>query len=118
MDAVQPGTKQVAAAYALYSSATMLVASWGAGVHGFTLDRGLGEFVLTHPYMQIPKRGEPLPCSNVFKSYMWPSIMQGQSVQDTGVSISCANEARLLHPLRNLGDYRSPAYMAPCAPVP
>lgn len=36
----------------------MLVVSWGSGVHGFTLDTTLGEFVLTHPNIQIPQRGE------------------------------------------------------------
>ena len=54
------GRDMVAAGYALYSSATMLVLSWGSGVHGFTLDRGQGEFVLTNPAMQIPARGEEL----------------------------------------------------------
>ena len=57
---LQLGNDMVAAGYALYSSATMLVLSWGGGVHGFTLDRGLGEFVLSHPAMQIPARGEKL----------------------------------------------------------
>ena len=57
---LQAGRDMVAAGYALYSSATMLVLSWGSGVHGFTLDRGLGEFVLSHPAMQIPARGEEL----------------------------------------------------------
>lgn len=36
----------------------MLVVSWGSGVHGFTLDTTVGEFVLTHPNIQIPQRGE------------------------------------------------------------
>ena len=52
------GRDLIAAGYALYSSATMLVLSWGSGVHGFTLDSGVGEFVLTHPAMRIPARGE------------------------------------------------------------
>ena len=55
---LQKGKHLVAAGYALYSSATILVLSWGQGVHGFTLDRGSGEFVLTHPAMRIPARGE------------------------------------------------------------
>lgn len=57
-DALQPGKRQIASAYSLYSSATMLVVSWGSGVHGFTLDTTLGEFVLTHPNIRIPQRGE------------------------------------------------------------
>ncbi len=56
-DALQPGNKLIAAAFALYSSATMLVVSWGTGVHGFTLDTTLGDFVLTHPNIKIPQRG-------------------------------------------------------------
>ena len=56
-DALQPGTRLIAAAYALYSSATMLVLSVGSGVHGFTLDTAVGEFVLTHPNISIPARG-------------------------------------------------------------
>lgn len=50
---LQPGTEQVCAGYALYGPATMLVITLGRGVHGFTLDREIGEFVLTHPDMTI-----------------------------------------------------------------
>ena len=54
-DFLQPGTQQVGAGYAIYGPTTMLVLSVGRGVHGFTLDRGFGEFVLTHPDMRIPE---------------------------------------------------------------
>lgn len=60
-DALQPGTQLIAAAYALFSSATMLVLSVGHGVHGFTLDTTVGEFVLTHPNIRIPARGTRRP---------------------------------------------------------
>jgi len=53
-DFLQSGTKQVCAGYALYGSSTMLVLTTGQGVNGFTLDRDIGEFYLTHPNMQIP----------------------------------------------------------------
>lgn len=53
-DFLQPGSTQVAAGYALYSSSTMLVLTVGNGTHGFTLDREIGEFLLTHPNLQIP----------------------------------------------------------------
>jgi fructose-1,6-bisphosphatase I len=53
-DFLQPGTRQVCAGYALYGPATMLVMTTGQGVNGFTLDRNIGEFVLTHPRMTIP----------------------------------------------------------------
>jgi len=53
-DFLQPGTQQVAAGYALYGPSTMLVLSVGDGVAGFTLDKDLGEFMLTHPKMLVP----------------------------------------------------------------
>lgn len=53
-DCLQPGSKQVAAGYILYGSSTMMVYSTGAGVHGFTLDPSIGEFILSHPQMTIP----------------------------------------------------------------
>ena len=54
-DFLQPGTQQVCAGYALYGSSTMLVLTLGHGVNGFTLDREVGEFILTHPNMTIPE---------------------------------------------------------------
>lgn len=53
-DFLQPGTKQVCAGYALYGPNTMMVLTTGRGVNGFTLDRDVGDFFLTHPNMQIP----------------------------------------------------------------
>jgi fructose-1,6-bisphosphatase I len=53
-DCLQPGTEQLAAGYVLYGSSTMLVYTTGAGVHGFTLDPSIGEFLLSHPNMLIP----------------------------------------------------------------
>lgn len=53
-DFLQEGCEQVAAGYALYGPTTMLVLSVGRGVVGFTLDPNLGEFMLTHPELQVP----------------------------------------------------------------
>lgn len=53
-DFFQPGTRQVCAGFALYGPATMLILTTGNGVDAFTLDREIGEFVLTHPQMTIP----------------------------------------------------------------
>ncbi len=52
---LQPGRDQVLAGYLIYGSSTMLVFSWGDGVHEFTLDRDLGEFFLSNDSLQIPK---------------------------------------------------------------
>jgi fructose-1,6-bisphosphatase I/sedoheptulose-1,7-bisphosphatase len=51
---LQHGHRQVAAGYAIYGPATMLVITVGKGTHGFTLDREIGNFILTHPDLQIP----------------------------------------------------------------
>lgn len=53
-DFLQPGTEQACAGYAIYGPTTMLVLTLGHGVYGFTLDRELGEFILTHPDLRIP----------------------------------------------------------------
>jgi fructose-1,6-bisphosphatase len=53
-DFLQPGLRQVAAGYAIYGPAAMLVFTVGHGVQGFTLDREIGEFIHTHPDLSIP----------------------------------------------------------------
>ena len=53
-DCLQAGKHQVAAGYVLYGSSTMFVYTTGRGVHGFTLDPSLGEFVLSHENMCFP----------------------------------------------------------------
>ncbi len=57
-DVLQPGARQVAAGYVVYGSSTMLVYTTGNGVHGFTLDPGIGEFLLSHPNIRIPVPGQ------------------------------------------------------------
>ncbi|MBP9956619.1 class 1 fructose-bisphosphatase [Geopseudomonas guangdongensis] len=52
---LQPGTEQVAAGYAIYGPQTMLMLTLGNGVKGFTLDRELGSFVLTHDDIRVPE---------------------------------------------------------------
>lgn len=57
-DVLQRGVEQVAAGYVLYGSSTMLVFTTGNGVYGFTLDPGVGEFLLSHPNIRIPEQGK------------------------------------------------------------
>src|SRR5205809_244791 len=57
-DCLQAGKKQVAAGYILYGSSTMLVYTTGQGVHGFTLDPTIGEFLLSHPNIKTPPVGK------------------------------------------------------------
>jgi fructose-1,6-bisphosphatase I len=51
---LQPASKLAGAGYIIYGSSTMLVYSAGYGVHGFTLDPSVGEFLLSHPNILIP----------------------------------------------------------------
>ncbi len=54
-DYLQPGRNAVCAGYVVYGSSTMLVYSSGQGVHGFTLDPSIGEFLLSHENMSLPQ---------------------------------------------------------------
>jgi fructose-1,6-bisphosphatase I len=53
---LQPGSKQVAAGYVLYSSATTLVYTTGNGVHQFVLDPEIGAYVLVQERLKVPDR--------------------------------------------------------------
>ncbi|MDH4237700.1 MAG: class 1 fructose-bisphosphatase, partial [Nitrospira sp.] len=55
---VRKGTEQVAAGYLLYGSSTMLVYTVGQGVYGFTLEPGIGEYLLSHERIRIPDKGK------------------------------------------------------------
>ena len=54
-DFLLPGRQQLAAGYAIYGPSTMFVMTVGKGTHGFTLDREVGNFILTHPNMSVPE---------------------------------------------------------------
>lgn len=56
-DILKPGTELVAAGFTMYgASAQLVITMRGGSVNGFTLDNGLGEFILTHPDMRLPSR--------------------------------------------------------------
>ena len=57
-DVLQPGRNQIAAGYVMYGSSVMLVYTTGQGVHGFTLDPTIGEFVLSHKNIRTPPEGK------------------------------------------------------------
>jgi len=56
-DCLQPGNRQLCAGYVMYGSSTMLVYTTGHGVHGFTYEPSIGEFLLSHPEIRTPERG-------------------------------------------------------------
>ena len=72
---LQPGNSLVASGYVLYSSATHLFMTLGAGTYGFTYDEHIGEFVLTHPCVEIPKRGKIYSCNEANRPY-WDKPLQ------------------------------------------
>ncbi len=54
-DFMQSGRQQIGAGYVLYGPSTMLVLTLGDGVDVFTLDRDIGEFILTAERLSIPE---------------------------------------------------------------
>ncbi|HEY9817254.1 MAG TPA: class 1 fructose-bisphosphatase [Candidatus Obscuribacterales bacterium] len=67
-DLLQNGHQQIAAGYVLYGPTTMLVYSIGQGVHAFTLDPSLGEFILSSENIQVPTHG---PVYSVNEGNFW-----------------------------------------------
>ncbi len=74
-DCLQPGRNIVAAGYILYGPSTMMVYSAGTGVHGFTLDQTVGEFLLTHPDIKIPKKNKFYSVNQGYERY-WSREIQ------------------------------------------
>jgi len=68
-----PGRQQVAAGYALYGPNTMLIYTTGKGVHGFTLDPRIREFLLTHEDIRIPSRGSTYSINEGRRLEWYPS---------------------------------------------
>ncbi|HEX2205152.1 MAG TPA: class 1 fructose-bisphosphatase [Longimicrobium sp.] len=70
-DCLQAGFRQVAAGYVVYGSSTMLVYTTGNGVHGFTLEPSIGEFLLSHPNIRIPTPGQRIYSANEGNYARW-----------------------------------------------
>lgn len=66
---LQKGAMQVAAGYIIYGSSTMMVYTAGDGVHGFTLDPSVGEFLLSHPDIKIPEQGGIYSVNEGYSAY-------------------------------------------------
>ena len=72
---LRKGSEQVAAGYVMYGTSTVLVYTIGHGVYGFTLDRDLGEFLLSHENIHCPVRG-PTYSANLARHQDWHSGIQ------------------------------------------
>ncbi|KAL5714381.1 fructose-bisphosphatase [Ranunculus cassubicifolius] len=71
LNSLQSGARLIAAGYVLYSSATIFCVSFGSGTHAFTLDHTTGDFVLTHPSIKVPLRGQ-IYSVNDARYFDWP----------------------------------------------
>ena len=75
-DFIRKGSEQVAAGYVMYGTSTVLVYTFGHGVHGFTLDRDLGEFLLSHESIHCPPRGRTYSGNLAHYQEWHPSIQK------------------------------------------
>ena len=68
-DCLQRGRDMAAAGYVIYGSSTMMVYTTGQGVHGFTLDPSLGEFLLSHPNLKVPDKPKYYSTNQAYDKY-------------------------------------------------
>jgi fructose-1,6-bisphosphatase len=74
-DYLQPGSRQVAAGYAIYGPATIMVLTVGQGTYGFTLDHEIGNFILTHSNLRVPEETDQFAI-NASNERFWEPPMQ------------------------------------------
>jgi fructose-1,6-bisphosphatase I len=72
---LRKGMEQVAAGYLLYGASTMLVFTVGQGLHGFTLEPSIGEYLLSHEHICMPARGK-VYAVNEGNYHKWPAGTQ------------------------------------------
>ncbi|MEW6163468.1 MAG: class 1 fructose-bisphosphatase [Pseudomonadota bacterium] len=73
-DFLQPGTELLCAGLVQYGASTRLILTTGLGVNGFTLDREIGEYVLTHPKMTIPAEASTFAINASNEKYWEPPV--------------------------------------------
>jgi len=93
-DCLQRGRDMAAAGYLIYGSSTMMVYTTGQGVHGFTLDPGLGEFLLSHPDIRIPDPPKYYSTNHAYAKYRTEGVrrftrwLQGMDEEDEREPVS------------------------------
>jgi len=75
-DLLQPGSQLVGAGYIIYGSSTMFVYTAGNGVHGFTLDPSIGEFLLSHENMTTPFSGKIYSVNEAYEPKWSPEVRE------------------------------------------
>ena len=92
-DFLQPGRNLVASGYIAYGSSTMFVYTSGHGVHGFTLDPTVGEFLLSHPNIRMPARPKYFSVNLGYQIYwskgvrLYTEFLQGHEGGVKGLSL-------------------------------
>ncbi len=92
-DCLQKGSEIVAAGYVVYGSSTMFVYSTGHGVHGFTLDPSIGEFLLSHPNIRFPAKPKYYSANLGYTRHWSPGVqtytrwLQGEEQGGPGLSL-------------------------------
>jgi fructose-1,6-bisphosphatase I len=93
-DCLQRGRDLVAAGYMLYGSSTMMVyATAGGGVHGFTLDPAIGEFLLSHPNIRYPEKPKYYSVNQGYEPYWSKGVraytewLQADTPEKRGLSL-------------------------------
>ncbi|KAK5113771.1 hypothetical protein LTR62_003155 [Meristemomyces frigidus] len=76
-DLLKPGTEMVAAGFTMYGASAQLVMTMkGGAVNGYTMDNALGEFILTHPDMKIPKKRSIYSCNEGNSKYWTEPVLE------------------------------------------
>jgi fructose-1,6-bisphosphatase I len=92
-DVLQKGADIVAAGYMVYGSSTMFVYTTGDGVNGFTLDPGIGEFLLSHPNVELPGKPKYYSVNQGYSKYWTEGVrryvrwLQGEEGADRSLSL-------------------------------
>jgi fructose-1,6-bisphosphatase I len=92
-DCLRKGKELVVAGYLIYGASTMLVYTTGMGVHGFTLDPNVGEFLLTHPNIRMPEKPKYYSVNQGYERYWSEGVrrfthyLQGQDGEGKGLSM-------------------------------
>jgi fructose-1,6-bisphosphatase I len=92
-DCLQSGRNLAAAGYIIYGSSTMMVYTAGQGVNGFTLDPHVGEFLLSHPNIQVPAKAKYYSVNQGYERQWSPGVqrytrwLQGENETGKGLSL-------------------------------
>lgn len=102
---LKPGTELVASGFTMYGASAMLVITMqGGSVTGFTLDNALGEFIMTHPNMKIP-RSRAIYSVNEGNSIHWED-----PVKEWVESLKNPKEGKKPYSARYIGSMVADAY--------